>query len=264
MNDAKCHMSRDLLASYLDNELPGPARAEMALHLTQCTECQVERDAMEALRQRLAAAGPHPLTAGLEARINAALDAESPLQPNPERSRPWSSLGPMTWPRLAALAASHAAVALLTAGLLYGMLSGTDERDRALHEIVNAHARAALTNQMVQVASSDTHTVKPWLAARLPYSPNVHDYKPQGFPLLGGRIDFLLDEPVASLVYGRREHLITVFVVPLDRASTLAVPAANWRGYHVIGWRDASFSYLATTDLNLSELKDFVVLAGGS
>jgi anti-sigma factor RsiW len=253
MTNGTCDETHDLLDGYIDNELAPSARAGVEAHLAQCPGCRAERDAIEAFRLRFKAAGPHRLPSGLSAKIDASFDAQS---------RPAVAIpSPARWRMYSALAASHLVIAVLSSGLIYSVMSRTGSQDRALHEVVNAHARASMANQLVQVASSDTHTVKPWLAARLAYSPNVADYKSDGFPLIGGRVDFLLDRPVASLVYARREHMITVFVVPLDQAALLAVPRSDWRGYHVVGWRDASFAYIATTDLNRAELEEFVVLS---
>jgi anti-sigma factor RsiW len=253
MIEVDCAEARDLLHFHADDELGADERAAMVRHIGRCERCRAELEAIETLRSRIKSAGPHALPAGLESRIAAALDAES---------RRLLAVHVPLWRRYGAMAASHLLIAVLAAGLVYGVLTSGQSNERAVREAINAHVRAGLTNQLVQVASSDTHTVKPWLAARLPFSPDVTDFAANGFPLIGGRIDYLLDKPVASLVYMRRQHAITVFVAPAeDKIVTSPTLAANRNGYHVASWRDGSSVYIATSDASLSDFNEFVGLA---
>ena len=223
-------------------------------HIARCDRCRAELETIERLRSQIKAAGPHAVPADLESRIAAALDAESRRALSAPVASPWRRYG--------AMAASHLLVAALAAGLVYGVLTSSRSNERIVREAVNAHVRAGLTNQLVQVASSDTHTVKPWLAARLPFSPDVKDFAANGFPLIGGRIDYLLDRPVASLVYMRRQHPITVFVAPAeDEIAAATALAADRNGYHVASWRDGSSVYIATSDANLPDFNEFIALA---
>jgi len=253
MIEVDCAEARDLLQLHADGELGIEERAAITGHIGRCNRCRVELENIDALRSRIRAAGPHALPAELEARIGAALDAESQLPLAGHVVSPW---------RFTRMAASYVLVAALSAGLVYGVMTSSRSSERVVREVVSAHARAGLTNQLVQVASSDTHTVKPWLAARLPFSPDVNDLAAYGFPLIGGRIEYLLDRPVASLVYMRRQHAITVFVAPAeDEMAASAALAADRNGYHVASWRDGSSVYIATSDLDHTEFNEFIKLA---
>jgi anti-sigma factor RsiW len=253
MIEVDCAEARDLLHLHVDGELGAEERAAMVGHIGRCERCRAELEAIEMLRARIKEAGPHAVPAGLESRIAAALDAEG-RHPLAGAASPWRRYG--------AMAASHVLIAALSAGIVYGVLTSSRSDDRVVREVVNAHVRAGLTNQLVQVASSDTHTVKPWLAARLPFSPEVNDFAANGFPLIGGRVDYLLDRPVASLVYMHRQHAITMFVAPAeDELAVSGALAADRNGYHVASWRDGSSVYIATSDANLSDFNEFVALA---
>jgi len=117
---------------------------------------------------------------------------------------------------------------------------------------------ATLGNQQIQVASSDRHTVKPWLSARLDYSPPVRDFAQDGFPLVGGRIDYLDRHPVATLVYRVRNHTIDVYVRP--ETATRVAPSAlrTIRGFNVAHATGSGMDWLAVSDVNADELTGFV------
>jgi anti-sigma factor RsiW len=123
-------------------------------------------------------------------------------------------------------------------------------------EAVATHVRATLNDHMIEVASSDQHTVKPWLSARLDYSPPVHDYAAEGFPLTGGRLDTLGRQRVATLVYRHRLHTIDVFVRPLGAHA----PAAdrNLRGFNVVHATGGGMDWLAVSDVSADVLTPFV------
>jgi anti-sigma factor RsiW len=127
-----------------------------------------------------------------------------------------------------------------------------------LQEVLDDHLRANLGTHWVDVASSDRHTVKPWLSAHLGFSPNVPDLSEQGFTLIGGRLDVLDAKPVAALVYQRRQHMISVFIWPGEPVATREVKER--RGYHMIRWGQNGLSYWAVSDLNQGELQDFAHL----
>jgi anti-sigma factor RsiW len=134
-------------------------------------------------------------------------------------------------------------------------------------EAVTNHTRATLGNRLTDVASSDQHTVKPWLSARLDYSPPVRDLATDGFPLVGGRLDYLDRHPVATLVYRYRQHTIDVFVRPLT-GKTAPVPAgtaATLRGFNVALATGSGMEWWAVSDVSADVLEGFVArLASGS
>ena len=130
-------------------------------------------------------------------------------------------------------------------------------RDDIAVEAVTSHVRATLGNHVIQVASSDLHTVKPWLSARLDYSPPVPDMRAQGFALVGGRIDYLDGRPVATLVYRIRDHMIDVFVRPQATRALPSVPR-TLRGFHIVEARGSAMDWLAVSDVSADVLQSFV------
>jgi anti-sigma factor RsiW len=135
--------------------------------------------------------------------------------------------------------------------------------DPRVEEVLDDHLRASLGAHWVDVASSDRHTVKPWLSAHLGFSPTVPDLADQGFELLGGRLDVLDAKPVAVLVYRRRQHMISVFVWPRE-SSVSGEESTERRGYHLVRSTAAGLSFWAVSDLNETELRDFARLLSSS
>ena len=126
----------------------------------------------------------------------------------------------------------------------------------ALDAIAN-HVRSLQANHLMDVASTDQHTVKPWFAGKLDYSPQVIDLGPSGYPLIGGRLDVLDHRDVAALIYQRRKHYINLFIWP---SSTDALHGSfyNKDGYHALGWTKSGMNYLAVSELGEKELREFV------
>lgn len=251
MTSVNCTECRELLGPYLDDASSDEVRRIVDAHLGKCPACRQEHDALIALRARLKAAGPHPMPPHLAGRLADALDAEYAREIKPR----WQARS------YAALAASHIVIAALAAAIAMQMGWSMRGRDEMLRQAVDAQVRATLTEQVVQVASSDRHTVKPWLANKLTYSPVVRDFKDEGFPLLGARVEMLGSNPVAALIYGRREHRIAVFVAPSGQLPAVASMSASEHGYNAIGWHDGAFDHLAVSDLNQGELHTFIGLA---
>jgi anti-sigma factor RsiW len=145
-----------------------------------------------------------------------------------------------------------AAAALLLAG---GVAPGGAALDT---ELVAGHVRSLMASHLVDVASSDRHTVKPWFQGRLDYAPPVEDPAAAEFPLVGGRLDVIAGRPVAALVYKRRGHTINLFVWP--DAGRTALQQHERQGYHVLRWKDGAMQYALVSDLNAQELRAFAQL----
>jgi anti-sigma factor RsiW len=241
----KCKDALRLIDATLDGEARRLDACLLNRHLATCRDCAARRDAAATLSARLRAELPrHAAPEALRARA-ADLFATVEAAPRTAPRWPWFAGG-----ALAGCAATLAAWMIGTAAI--------DMRVNAdvAVEAVTSHVRATLGNHLIQVASSDQHTVKPWLSARLDYSPPVPDLRAEGFTLLGGRVDYLDGRPVATLVYRIRDHMIDVYVRP--QAPRHAPPALRTlRGFHVAHATGADMDWLAVSDLSADALTSF-------
>jgi anti-sigma factor RsiW len=206
------------------------------------TREEADREISAAIREQ---ADYHRAPASLAGDVLAALpDAEeAPRRP--------------AWRFWLAQGAAMAGVAFVTWAATIAYLRPSEDESRA-EEILAAHVRATLDRRMIDVASSDQHTVKPWLSARLPYSPPVADLSAQGFELLGARLDRANGQPIAVLVYKRRQHVIDAFVWPVRaRISDLALKRD---GYNIERFAAGDMDFWLVSDLNRNELDEFAQL----
>jgi anti-sigma factor RsiW len=235
--------------AYLDGELAASEAVELEAHLTGCTTCGRFRDDRLALRRAIAARMPRvEAPEALRARVRAALREAAP----PARARRPAS--PPAW-RWLAFAATLAAVAAGSWQLAVQRTTSSLLTD----EVLASHVRSLMPGHLSDVVSSDQHTVKPWFNGKLDFSPPVHDFAGRGYPLLGGRLDYLNGRPVAALVYGRRQHVINVFVWP-TAGPEAAAPPVERRGYTVLHWATPDLAYWVASDLGLAELTEFARL----
>ncbi len=159
-----------------------------------------------------------------------------------------------------ALAATLLLVALGSWRLGRGSAAG----DALADQLLAAHLRSLMPGHLTDVLSSDQHTVKPWFNGRLDFSPPVYDFAGRGYPLQGGRLDYVDGRTVAVLVYGRRQHLINVFLWPEAGADGRARTERTRRGYHLLETRAAGYSRWVVSDLGQAELAEFAALLAGA
>jgi anti-sigma factor RsiW len=165
------------------------------------------------------------------------------------------------WAEVWATAAALAAAVLLGVSLA-PRFRAQSAADRVAAEVAACHARSLLADHLFDVASVDRHTVKPWFQGRVDFSPPVRDLKDDGFPLAGGRLEFLDGRTAAALVYRRRQHVINLFVWPTADGRDGGVEVLSRRGYNMAHWTGSGLTFWAVSDLNADELLDFFRLVG--
>jgi anti-sigma factor RsiW len=184
-------------------------------------------------------------------RIAALAEPSAPSALAPLRQRGWSGA------RMFALAASMAAAGFIV-GAGITALRMQSAAPGVASGLVSDFARADIAGQPFDVASSDRHTVKPWLAGRTTVSASIVDLAQEGFPLAGGRVSVVDRIPAPTLVYRHNEHLVAVTELPPGLAPAEARPAETIDGYHVERWSDDNLSYVAVSDMDEKTLADFV------
>jgi anti-sigma factor (TIGR02949 family) len=244
------HPGEAQLDAYLDGELAADDARELEAHLAHCPACARFRDERLTLRAAIAARVPaFAAPDELRGRVRAALRTAA-------RARvPYRLSLPNVW-RPLALAASLAVIALGSWNLSLQHASGETLAD----DVLASHIRSLMPGHLIDVLSSDQHTVKPWFNGRLDFSPPVSDFAERGYPLLGGRLDYLDGRAVAALAYGRRQHRINVFLWPATRGPAAAPATHTQQGYHLLHWTTTDYTYWVVSDLGLPELGDFAGL----
>jgi anti-sigma factor RsiW len=240
-----------LLHAYLDGELDAASTMEMEARLKGSTALRQELARLTAL-QRAVQTGATRFTAPSETRQSLFPPVSAlPREPIPVPVQHW-------W-RTLALGTSIAAAALLVWTLL-PIFVGRDLDSVQLTEVVSAHARSLLADHLTDLASTERHSVKPWLSNRLDFAPRVVDLANEGFSLVGGRLDYLGEKRVAAIVYRYRQHVINVFVWPSALSHDHSIRAATHRGYNTAKFESDGMSYWAVSDLNSDDLRKLATL----
>jgi anti-sigma factor RsiW len=231
------HVERNVDA-YIDRELEPSEASAIREHLAVCGSCRRLVTQREALGRLVRAVPAYEAPARLRAQVVA-----NTARPN------W-------YRRATTLAAAAVLVLAVGAGtvVMRGLGAGNDA---VVGEVVDSHVRSLMAEHLFDVQSTDQHTVKPWFLGKLDFSPPVVDLASRGYPLIGGRLDYLEGRAVAALVYERRKHTINVFISPEADGASRAMESRSLRGFHVRHWTRGGLSFWAVSDLNDDELTQF-------
>jgi anti-sigma factor RsiW len=249
MNCAECEV---LLHALLDGELDAGHARDVEAHVAQCSACAEKLSAFRAMRGAMAAANlKEPAPASLRSRIEAALPSPAPSITGLKTTRPTRRMFFGGFAAGAALSAAAAASVFLA-------VIRNDQEQTIADEVVSAHIRSLQAGHLMDVETSDQHTVKPWFDGRVDVAPPVVDLTAEGFTLLGGRLDYIGGAPVASVVYRRRKHIINLFVARRLGREHAFVTTSTVQGYNVRHWSDQGLDFWAVSDLDGEELGEFV------
>lgn len=245
-----CELTPSVLHGYIDGEIDAARAADFERHLVSCPECVAALEAQETLRASLQRVGLYESApAALRQKIRGELGFPVAVPAAPiSGTTPWRR---SSWGWLAA-AAAFLLVALLGWKLTPGLRENRAEAAYAA-AIVDAHLRSLQPGHLEDVISTDQHTVKPWFDGKLDFAPPVRDFSNDGFPLQGGRLDVVHGRTVAVLVYGRRKHVINVFIWPTTDRDT-PPQSGSQLGYQWVDWRKGGMEMCAVSDVNATDL----------
>jgi anti-sigma factor RsiW len=253
----ECEQMSTWIDAYIDLELEPERAAELVAHARSCARCAASVLERQRLRSSLIAGMPfHPAPRETVRAVESVLARERMGAPRATTPR-WA------W-------ASLAASLLLAGALAWSGVAGLRSSGRmgqpdVVREAVSSHIRSLMGGggHLADVAASDQHTVKPWFAGKLEFSPRVADFAAEGFPLVGGRLDYVAGRPAAAVVYKRNSHVINLMSCADAEAKGSAPQAYTDRGYHAMAWTEPGFRFCAVSDVNEDELRAFVQLASG-
>lgn len=232
-------VERDLHA-YVDRELDAQAMASVRTHIRDCDDCRRRVAAIEALG-RLVRATPQYAAPD---RLRAQLTSRIPRTLSTRRVIAWA-------------AAAVLVVAVGSSVVLRRPAAMPPSSASMLEDVVDDHVRSLMADHLFDVQSTDQHTVKPWFLGKVDFSPPVADLSSIGFPLVGGRLEYVGNRSAVALVYQRQKHAINVFIVPDDSPQTGRADLNSIRGFHVVHWIRGGMSFWAVSDLNEAELAEF-------
>jgi anti-sigma factor RsiW len=246
-----CNEAHLLLHAYIDDELDIATALQIETHLPGCPNCQKELEAARAAGRAISQptvyyAAPSELRDRLERAIRSEI-RENETPQHPGFLTAW-------WKRPMAFSGLAAAMLLVICSIV--LFLPTHASRGQIDDLVGSHVRSLEENHLMDVASTDQHTVKPWFAGKLEFSPPVIDLSAEGFPLVGGRLDYLDQKKVAALIYRRNKHVINLFIWPGD-----TTPENDAKqGFNLIRFECKGMTCWAVSDLNAGELQQFADL----
>jgi anti-sigma factor RsiW len=253
MNCAECEV---LMHALIDGELDAGHAHEVETHIAGCPGCAEKLASFRAMRNALGGAALRETTPPqLRSRIEQMLTppaAEPASNVVPLRS----DFRPSRRSFFGGFAAGAGLSAVAAAALVLAVIPNKQGQEIS-DDLLSAHLRSLQGNHLLDVVTSDQHTVKPWFNGRLDVAPPVIDLTAQGFTLLGGRLDYLAGEPVAAIVYQRRKHVINLFIAR-HSAKLAGAASESMQGYNIRHWTENGLDLWAVSDLSGGELDEFV------
>jgi anti-sigma factor RsiW len=241
-----CELAQTTLHGYFDGELDAVRSAEFERHLANCPECQAALEGIASLRTLLQQSSLYEhASPDLRERIRKQLVPTADAERLPSMySRRWFLI-----PTFAVLA-----LTVFTVG--WFLVQFHTQSTRITAELIDAHVRSLQPGHLIDVQSTDQHTVKPWFDGKLDFIPPVSDYSEQGFPLVGGRLDVVDGHNVAALVYSRRKHFINLFVWPYREKKPSFVSSGSRQGYNWMTWELGDMRFCLISDAAVSDLRE--------
>jgi len=236
-----CAEAEPLIGASLDGELDSQTALRIDEHSSACQRCSILLDRLQRLQQEIAA-GELDWSANTDLRpLRAAIRRRT-------RQNWWQV--PWLW---RSVLVAVATVLVVMIAIPWGSGNSIER------QMVDNHLRSMLADHLVDVPSSDQHTVKPWFQGKLNFAPSVPDLSADGFTLIGGRLDVVAGRPAAAIVYRRRQHLVNLWILAADGAQS-QLKSTDVEGFHLLQWRKSGMTFWAVSDLNPAELREFAML----
>jgi anti-sigma factor RsiW len=260
-----CEEATRLADVYLDSELDPITSQAIEQHLRVCRRCEQVYASQRSLTRTITDSAPYykaspELRQRIQSSLRDKLEGQAPASPATSQelrppftpnsvASPRSTIFNTPWNWLA-----MAAAILLTAIVVWNVAPRPQPQNQFLAtQLIASHVRSLMANHLTDIASSDQHTVKPWLDEKLDFAAPVPDFASDGFPLVGGRLDYLDNHPVAALVYQRRKHYINLFIWLAEPGTKRTTETLARQGYHLLHWTDSDFNYWAVSDVNAND-----------
>jgi mycothiol system anti-sigma-R factor len=269
-----CEEIKNLMDAYLDSELDPVTSQRVEQHLGDCPKCEQAYEVETAMAHAISQAAPYykappELRERIQVSLREAIGAPASRAATADDSFPVRRpeavrrgvFFEMPWNWLA-LAAAIAIAAIVASSFLPKLWQPGADQFLAT-QLIASHVRSLMADHLTDVASSDQHTVKPWLDVKLDFAAPVVDLSGDGFPLIGGRLDYLDNHSVAALVYQRRKHFINLFIWPTPPVDGKEQKIVEREGYHLVHWIDGDFTYWAVSDVSVGDLQNFKQLFEG-